>query len=161
MFDRTSARRGGVFLVAGFVCWIGYGLLWLQAAQLVRPVPGFAAELQGGVHGIGLQPDGRILVSGSGDQTVRMWDIESGQCLQTLLGHSKAIYRVALNPTFTILASCSEDETIRLWDVETGDCRNVLRIDKPYERMNIAGVTGLTRAQTATLIALGAVEAPS
>jgi WD40 repeat protein len=56
------------------------------------------------------------------------------------------------------LVSSSKDETIRLWDVETGECLKVLRSDRPYEGMNIAGVTGLTEAQKVTLKALGAVD---
>ncbi len=47
---------------------------------------------------------------------------------------------------------------MRLWDVDTGECTKVLRSDRLYEGMNIAGVTGLTAAQRAALLALGAVE---
>jgi WD40 repeat protein len=57
-----------------------------------------------------------------------------------------------------MLASASQDETIKLWDAKTGDCLKTLAVPKPYEGMNITGVTGLTDAQKATLKALGAVE---
>jgi hypothetical protein len=50
------------------------------------------------------------------------------------------------------------DETIKLWDVQTRGCLRTLRADRPYERMNISGTTGLTEAQRATLKALGAIE---
>jgi WD40 repeat protein len=56
------------------------------------------------------------------------------------------------------LASGSADEIIKLWDVQTGKCLKTLRSDRPYEGMNIIGVTGITEAQKATLKALGAVE---
>jgi hypothetical protein len=42
--------------------------------------------------------------------------------------------------------------------IETGECVKTLRSDRPYERMNITGVKGLTNAEIATLKALGAVE---
>ena len=59
------------------------------------------------------------------------------------------------------LASGSEDGTIKLWDVKSGECLITLKADRPYEGMNITGVTGLTEAQKETLKALGAVEKPS
>ena len=57
-----------------------------------------------------------------------------------------------------MLASSSADETIKLWDVNDGECLKTLRIPRPYEGMNIKGVTGLTEATIAMLKALGAVE---
>jgi len=68
------------------------------------------------------------------------------------------VWSVAFSPDGCTLASGSQDETIKLWDVQTGECLKTLRPDRPYERMNITGVTGLTEAQKATLRALGAVE---
>ena len=56
------------------------------------------------------------------------------------------------------LASSSGDATIKLWDVNTSECLKTLA-DRPYEGMNIMGVTGLTEAEKATLKALGAVDA--
>jgi hypothetical protein len=45
-----------------------------------------------------------------------------------------------------------------LTKIETGECLKTLRSDRPYKRMNITGVTGLTSAEIATLKALGAVD---
>ena len=47
---------------------------------------------------------------------------------------------------------------MKLWDVETGECVKTIRIDRPYEGMNIKNAIGLTTPQKNTLKALGAVE---
>ncbi|MFL9449709.1 MULTISPECIES: WD40 repeat domain-containing protein [Nostocales] len=78
--------------------------------------------------------------------------------LKILQGHTNEVWSVAWSPDGCTLLSGSTDETMRLWDVDTGECTKVLRSDRLYEGMNIAGVTGLTAAQRAALLALGAVE---
>lgn len=101
---------------------------------------------------------GGILASGGDDGTIRLWDVSSGQCRQVGSCHSRGVFSVSFSPQGTMLASGSKDETIKLWDVSTGECLKTLRSLRPYEGMNITGVTGLTSSQKATLLALGAVE---
>ena len=62
-----------------------------------------------------------ILVSGNADSTVKIWDILSGQCLQTLSGpnkHQSAVTCLQFNNKFVITSS--DDGTVKLWDVKTG-----------------------------------------
>jgi WD40 repeat protein len=89
---------------------------------------------------------------------VKLWDVCTGEVLKTLQGHTDSVRAIAFNPDGTIIASGSADETIKLWDVETGKCLKTLRADRPYEGMNITGVTGLTAGAIATLKALGAIQ---
>ena len=103
-------------------------------------------------------PDGSTIASGGGDKNVQIWDVSTGKCLQVLQGHSNRISSLAWSPRGNILASGSSDRTIKLWDVKTGKCLKTLIADRPYEGMNITGVTGLTAAQKLTLKALGAVD---
>ena len=103
-------------------------------------------------------PDGTRLVTGSHDRTVRLWDVSTGECLKVLQGHDNWVWSVAFSRDAQMLASASQDETIKLWDAKTGDCLKTLPVPKPYQGMNITGVTGLTDAQKATVKALGAVE---
>ncbi len=119
--------------------------------------------LQGHAHWVrtvAMSPDGTLLASGSHDQTVRIWDIKSGQCLKIMQGHTNCVWSVAFSANGSTVVSGSDDGTTKLWDVQTGTCIKTLRSDRPYERMNIKGVTGLTKAQKMTLRILGATEIP-
>jgi WD40 repeat protein len=102
--------------------------------------------------------DGQILAGGSDESTVRLWEVSTGQCLKTLLGHTDKVWSVAFSSDGQTLVSGSQDETVKIWNVKTGECLNTLIADRPYEGMNITGVTGLTEAQKAILKTLGAVE---
>jgi WD40 repeat protein/DNA-binding CsgD family transcriptional regulator len=109
------------------------------------------------VWSVAFSPDGQLLASGSADQTVKLWDVHTSKCVKTLQG-ANWVRSVAFSPDGQTLICGSQDETIKLWDVLTGECRKTLRSLRPYEGMNITGVTGLTTAQLVTLKALGAVE---
>ena len=111
------------------------------------------------VWSVAFSPGGNQLASGSSDHTVRIWEVFSGQCLHLLQGHSHKVRSVAFNPiNGQFLASGSEDGTIKLWNLDTTECLNTMRPPRPYERMNIMGITGLTVAQKDSLKLLGAVE---
>ena len=103
-------------------------------------------------------PDGQILVGGSDDSTVQLWEVLTGQCLKTLRGHTEKVWSVAFSRDGQTLVSGSQDETVKIWNVKTGECLKTLVAARPYEGMNITGVTGLTEATIAMLKTLGAVE---
>ena len=63
-----------------------------------------------------ISPDGARIVSGSFDETVRVWDSATGECTATLEGHTGWVMSVAFSPDGTGIMSGSRDETLRVWD---------------------------------------------
>jgi WD40 repeat protein len=72
------------------------------------------------VKSVAFSPDGRLLASGSDDDTIKLWDVASGREVRTLTGHTSDVFSVAFSPDGRLLASGSNDKTIRLWDVASG-----------------------------------------
>ena len=60
------------------------------------------------------------------DNTVRLWDVTTGQVKTTLTGHTDDVYSVVYSPDGQTLASASVDNTVRLWDVTTGQVKTTL-----------------------------------
>ncbi|MEA5505123.1 WD40 repeat domain-containing protein [Halotia wernerae UHCC 0503] len=80
--------------------------------------------LMGHSHIIGslaMSADAKLLVSGSWDQTIKIWHLETGELIRTLKGHTDRVYAIALSPDEQIIASGSADKTIKLWHVQTGE----------------------------------------
>jgi WD40 repeat protein len=100
-------------------------------------------------------------VSAGLDRTIKVWDIESGECLQTLAGHSGLIYAMDLATSLEsdqqYIYTGSLDETIKRWDLAAANCLATWKIRRPYEGMKIDKIQGLTDAQKSTLKALGAI----
>ncbi|MBH8555340.1 serine/threonine protein kinase [Nostocaceae cyanobacterium CENA357] len=73
------------------------------------------------VNSVTFSPDGKILVTGSDDKTIKLWNLATAQEIHTLRGHFSWIWAVASSPDGKILASGSKDKTIKLWNLATAE----------------------------------------
>jgi WD40 repeat protein len=151
----------------------GDGILQVWDAisrQLVTTLQAHA----GAVGGLALSADGHLLASGGDDGKVRLWSLARvygsrgstfgtqatgiWRPLATLQGHASAVLGLALSADGHLVASGSLDGTVKLWESSGGACLRTFRTERHYERLDITGLSGITAAQHAALLALGAVE---
>ena len=78
------------------------------------------------VNSVAISPDGKFIVSGSNDNSLRIWETESGNCLKILEGHSDIVSRVALSSNGKFIVSGSNDKSLRIWETESGNCLKIL-----------------------------------
>ena len=71
-------------------------------------------------------PNGKLIASGSGDKTIKIWDVTNGQLLHTLDGHTYSVRSVCYSPNGNQIASGSEDLTIKIWNVTNGQLLHTL-----------------------------------
>jgi WD40 repeat protein len=110
---------------------MGLNLEQLSEEKILTPVQGSLNEvmtrvrvpitLQGhesDVYSVAFSPDGKLIVSGSWDNTVRLWDIQGKRVGQPFQGHEDYVYSVAFSPDGKLIVSGSWDKTVRLWDIQ-------------------------------------------
>ncbi len=79
------------------------------------------------VFSVAYSPSGSYVASGSGDNSIRVWDALSGAELSVFRGHESMVLSVAFSPDSCRIASGSSDNTVRIWDISSGSQVAMLR----------------------------------
>jgi WD40 repeat protein len=132
----NSAESGPV--VADIESRLGGGLVvrapWLKVlnrspyardAGLVRILWG----VDNFTNSVVMDSSGRLAASGGDSGAISIWDLETGQVLGGLRGHSQSITALAATPNMAHIISGSEDGTIRIWETYEGRCLSVFDSD--------------------------------
>jgi WD40 repeat protein/transcriptional regulator with XRE-family HTH domain len=143
----------GDVLVSG--CADGTVQLW--ATSTARSVATMGVD-SGGVLRVVLSTDGGLVAAGRTDGNVHVWDTRTGRVLAITRAHSGGVPGVAFSRDGRMVATGGFDGAIRLWDAATGALLHTLQPERRYERLDITGLTGVSTAQRAALLALGAVD---
>jgi len=96
---------------------------WDRQARSAVTLKGHA----GAVHSVAFSPDGKRIVSGSGDRTVKVWDAGTGQEIRSLTGHAGDVHGVAISADGRRIVSGSGDRTVKVWDAESGQALRTLK----------------------------------
>jgi platelet-activating factor acetylhydrolase IB subunit alpha len=96
--------------------------------------PGSSA---GGAEGDGKEKVGGgglkgIVASGSRDKTIKLWDLASGKCVATYIGHDNWVRGVRFHPSGKFLMSVSDDKSIRMWDLNQGRATKTIADAHPH-----------------------------
>lgn len=134
----------------------GLLLVWDSTEKRIshrRPFP------DGGTNRVKFMDNGLLAVGGLGPISLCQLEADGSVTpVRQFRGHSALIESLQPHPTRSWLVSASSDGSARLWDIRSGEPLAVWRNPGPYWGTNIRGVRGLTPAQKATLLNLGAVE---
>ena len=125
-FRRWVSLSTEISEVSIFIFTLVLGMVSFNSSAQDFPVTLLKGHTEA-VSSIAYSPDGQTLASGSLDDTVRLWDVNTGEHLHTLTGHWDNVTSVAFSPDGQTLASGSSDRTIRLWDPNTGRLRRTFK----------------------------------
>jgi WD40 repeat protein len=132
LWDVASGQRVSSF--SGYTSG-EFDAAWSPDGQQVLTTSGFRVHLWdvtsdrlvlSGIHteqvvNVSWSPDGLLVATASDDHTIGIWDVQTGEHIRTLIGHTNWLQSLAWSPDSSQLASCGWDNTVRIWDVSMGE----------------------------------------
>ena len=101
----------------------------LESEALLRTLKGHTDRVWSCCY----SPDGKLIVSASGDCTLKLWEVETGKEIRTLRGHTNKIISCAFSPDRKLIVSASDDCTLKFWETDTGkEIRTIKGYTNPF-----------------------------
>ncbi len=88
------------------------------------------------VNKVAFSPDGKMIATASNDNSVRLWDAQTGSPLKTLSGHQGRVTHIAFSPDSSWLVSGADDNTIRRWNTADGKLLETLELSDENWRVD-------------------------
>jgi WD40 repeat protein len=128
----------GHLLAAGGIDWLATG--GSDGAVSIWDVPQrqLLATFNRGATGIAFHPAGRWLAAALLNDSLGVWDLQTGQLAFAATGHTDTVTCVAYSPDGAWLVSGSDDRTIRFWNASTGELAVVQTLDTPIKALTFS-----------------------
>lgn len=119
---RRAPRQAAfwICLAVAFTAFVQPASSQSAARKLPAEIVPQAGHGGGEVWSVAISRDGRLILSGGADHTVRLWDVQRKLEIRTFAGHTQNVASVVIMPDGKTALSGSWDGTIRHWDLETG-----------------------------------------
>jgi WD40 repeat protein len=109
------------------------------------------------VFTLAFHPQQHILASGSTDRTLRLWEVDSGACLSVRQSDGP-LRQLVFDSGGQRLIVADDSDTLKVWETDSGRLSHELRAERLYDGLDLTGAVGLSPAQRASLLSLGAVD---
>jgi WD40 repeat protein/chitodextrinase len=126
----TFFNNTQIFFILVLSFFLNPAAVFAQTVELIQTFEGHTDS----VKSVAFSPDGKMALSGSSDNTIKLWDVETQQEIRNFKGHNDKVYAVRFFTDGNTIVSGSGDKTVRLWNITTGEKMTIFRGHKSAVR---------------------------